>query len=610
MPAKVLFLLFLCASTSVAAATEFFVSPSGNDANPGTAQQPFRTIVRAQQAVREVDRTRKEDVVVNLTAGVYRLTEPWLLTEEDSGSDTCRVVYRSQEGPGKARLLGSVPLVGWQKYRDGIWKTDLPENTLFHTLYENGIRAYKARFPNYEHQSDFPTARGRYLVTEDGTPKRYNKTGEAPPKGPGWLTYSAEDAPPPLAGDKTKLLIYTGGKCDWMRTVYRVQSIDPATRRLTFKARSLPFGVGAGARFFLEDDLALLDAPGEFYVDEKSNTLYYMPLGNEHPDTLGIVAPVLMRLIEIKGKSPERCVKNISFEGLALEESDGIPRGWWEMQSGRTDGALFWATNAQGIEVRRCHLKNSGRNGMMFVGHNVDNQVTGCWIEHMGVNGVTLCNRFSPPKDKNVPESCCAHNRIDNCRIHNIGEIHTYAACVNVFNAEDNDIGHCELFDSVRYAVTLRGNTGAQYGPPVSTGLPQCKGNRMHHLRVYRCGQDGGDMGALHCANLNNPGGGCVNTFEQIAVADCRAVPSMKDIAPDGIFLDWPKMSMDQIFRNIHIVRCQGRQIRSNRPENADSAVTDNVSWKPDFDEAKMAVGEIGVRTDFPPEFGGSTSQP
>ena len=176
---------------------------------------------------------------------------------------------------------------------------------------------------------------------------------------------------------------------------------------------------------------------------------------------------------------------------------------------------------------------------------------------------------------------------------------------MTIFNVSSNEVDHCELDNSVRYAITVRGNTGEQYGPPISTAFPPAKGNWFHHIRVARCGQDGGDMGALHAANLNNPGGGCVNTFEQITVADTAAIPSMKDIPPDGIFLDWPKMSMDQIFRNIQIVRSQGKQVRSNGPDNEKSMQTENVSWKPDFREDRMDYSHIGLTTEFPVEYGG-----
>ncbi len=583
---------------AAAAGRTFYVSPTGNDEAPGTQAAPFRTLHRAQAAAREAAPDMDGDVVVNLAPGVYRLSQTLEFTEADSGRNGHRVVYRSAGGLGEARLLGSMPLVGWQEHRDGIWKIEIPEGMLFHTLYEGGQRAWKARFPNYEHHPNMPTARGRYLVSVDGSPK--SKKGEKT----GWLIYRPEDAPPVTSVTKMKLLLFSEGKSDWMRTVRKVIAIDPDGCRVTFAGRFWR-GVGARARFFFEDELGFLDAPGEFYVDEAAHTLYYMPMGKGHPDTLGIAAPVLTRLIQIKGESRNACVENVTLEGLALEETDGFPKGWWAAQCGRTDGALIWMGNTAHVVIRNCHLRNSGRNGIMMIGHNTNNLVTGCWIEHMGVNGITLCNRFAASKKTGPNRDRCERNRIYNCRIHNIGEIHTYAACVNVFNVSYNEISHCELHDSVRYAVTVRGNTGQQYGPPVWTTHPPAKGNRMHHLRVYRCGQDGGDMGALHCADLNNPGGGCVNTFEQITVADTRAIPSMKDIGPDGIFLDWPKMSMDQIFRNVHIIRSQGRQIRSNGPDNAASAQTDNVSWKPGFNEALMDYEHIGLTDEFPAAFGG-----
>ena len=577
----------------------FYVSPTGDDAAAGAADAPFRTVHRAQTAVRAAAATMDGDIVVNLASGEYRVAQTLELTEADSGRNGHRVVYRSVGSLGQARLLGSVPLVGWQPHRNGIWKVALPEGTTFNTLYEGGKRAWKARFPNYEHHPDMPTARGRYFVSTDGSPT--SEKGEKT----GWLIYRPEDAPPVTDVTRMKMWVFTVGKCDWMRELRNVVAIEADAHRIVLSGRFWR-GVGAQARYFLEDDLGFLDAPGEFYINDASHTLYYMPMGKGHPDTLGIAAPVVARLIVLKGKSRDACVENIVLDGLALEETDDSQRkGWWGTHYGRRDGALIWMGNTRQIEVRHCHLKNSGRNGVMMIGHNVGNTVDGCLIEHMGVNGVTLSNRFSSPDRKAPTQDRCGGNRVHNCRIHHIGEIHCYASCVNAFNVSDNEVSHCELHDSVRYAVTVRGNTGEQYGPPVSVNLPPAKGNRFHHLRVYRCGQDSGDMGALHCANLNNPDGDCINTFEQITVADSQAIPSMHDSGPGGIFLDWPKMAMHQVFRNVHIVRSQSQQIRSNGGDNAASAQTENVSWKLGFREELMDYENIGLTDKFPAEYGG-----
>jgi hypothetical protein len=92
-----------------------------------------------------------------------------------------------------------------------------------------------------------------------------------------------------------RIHIYGGGKRDWNREVFPVASIDPQERRLDIKGRVFK-GVGKGARFFLEDELGFLNAPGEFFVDETAHTLHYLPLGKGHPDTLGISYPVLLRI--------------------------------------------------------------------------------------------------------------------------------------------------------------------------------------------------------------------------------------------------------------------------------------------------------------------------
>ncbi len=580
-----------------------YVSPNGDDAASGAREKPFRTLSRAQAAARQLAQRGDGDVVVNLAPGLYRLDRTLELTTADSGRNGFRVIYRSQAGPGQARLLGSQPLTGWQPHRDGIWKIDIPKDVLFHTLYEGGRRACKARWPDLQFDPEKPTALGRYAVSVDGTPFKSDKNSVAD-KRPGWLEYSAEDVPPVTTITKMRMHIFGGGKRDWVREIHPVVSIDPQTRRITTSSVST-FGVGAGARYFLEDELGFLNVAGEFFVDEKAHTLYYKPLGQGHPDTLHITCPVLARMIQFQGQSRDACIENIVLDGLALEESDNAPPLALWAYAGQRDGALVWMNNATRIEVRNCHLRNGGRSGIMMIGHNVENLVTGCWIEHMGLNGVSLCNKFQSPDKKSPTADRCEKNRIHNTWITHVGELHTYAECVTIFNVSHNEVDHCQLDNSVRYAITVRGNTGAQYGPPVWTEHPPAKGNHFHHLRVFRCGQDGGDMGALHCANLNNPGGGCVNTFEQITVADSAAIASVKDIPPDGIFLDWPKMSMDQVFRNVEIIRSQGRQLRSNGPGNADSAVTENVSWKPGFRQEGMDYEHIGLTDEFPAVFGG-----
>ena len=79
----------------------------------------------------------------------------------------------------------------------------------------------------------------------------------------------------------------------------------------------------------------------------------------------------------------------------------------------------------------------------------------------------------------------------------------------------------------------------------------------------------------------------------------------MNDWGPNGIFLDWPGQSRQQHFSNIEITRSQGKQIRGNKEANTESSITKNVSWMPGFQKDKMEYTKIGLKNDFPKEYGG-----
>src|ERR1043165_8691776 len=80
-PRRLLFALWLLAwfgAAPVRAAVfqEFYVSPAGADANPGTKNKPFQTLTRAQSAVRDVNRFMNGDIIINVRGGNYPVTAP------------------------------------------------------------------------------------------------------------------------------------------------------------------------------------------------------------------------------------------------------------------------------------------------------------------------------------------------------------------------------------------------------------------------------------------------------------------------------------------------------------------------------------------------------
>lgn len=78
-----------------------------------------------------------------------------------------------------------------QPHTGDIWKFQLRDAPVFQTLYENGVRLHKARFPNRRQNSSLSSACGDYLRTESGSPKLEDGGQRS------WAGYSPRMRPPP-----------------------------------------------------------------------------------------------------------------------------------------------------------------------------------------------------------------------------------------------------------------------------------------------------------------------------------------------------------------------------------------------------------------------------
>ena len=107
--------------------TQLFVSTTGNDAASGTQAHPWKTIGHARDVIRERglnDAKRMRcDIDVNVRAGDYEVDSTINFDQRDSGANGHQVIYRSYDGPGKARLLGARQISGWQPYQGSIVRT-------------------------------------------------------------------------------------------------------------------------------------------------------------------------------------------------------------------------------------------------------------------------------------------------------------------------------------------------------------------------------------------------------------------------------------------------------------------------------------------------------
>jgi alpha-N-arabinofuranosidase len=98
---------------------EYHVSPAGDDSNPGTSEEPLKTIMAAADLAQPGD-------IITIHEGIYRerIDPP-----RGGNSDKERITYQSAEGE-KVVIKGSEEIKQWTNIQDDTWRAVLP-NSMF-----------------------------------------------------------------------------------------------------------------------------------------------------------------------------------------------------------------------------------------------------------------------------------------------------------------------------------------------------------------------------------------------------------------------------------------------------------------------------------------------
>ncbi len=578
---------------------DLYVSPNGNDGASGSESAPFKTIEKAVAAVRAINSNMTGDIVVNILPGEYYVESAINLTEQDGGKDKYHVIYKAKKGPLSVRIYGAKALSGWTRDKGDIWKVQV-EQTLY-TLYENDQRAIKARFPNREFNKEYTTSKAPYLLTNDPDTKAFDK-----------LIYKAEDLKNITFSNykDANVVVWPWNKCDWQMWVSPIESVDKNTNTIIAQYKESAIPIGLNARYYIEGMYELLDAKGEFYYNSETKTLYYIPLGNDPMTDTTIYAPTTTELFVLQGINAP--VKNLIFDGISFEKTNFVKamKGWFEsgVSAYGWKGAITFENNVSEVKIINSRFKNTGLTGVFIKGVSKYNYIANCLFENIGNSGVIMQSGVG---EKNM------YNKIENVLIHDIGENSIDCAGVNIFTGQGNIVTNVEVYNSPRYAVSVRGGAGsfAWFTRPEDLNNEKYGGRSRYNIiknsKFYETNQDSGDTGSLHSAGVSfgvEPYN--TNYFENLYIDSIYAHPSMKDWAPNGIFNDY--QSFGQSYKNIKITNEAGgsysqapttftdkTQVRMNETDPL-AGKYENVSWMDGFDDAKMDYSNLGLTESFP----------
>src|SRR5882672_4443447 len=277
----------------------YYVSTTGNDANPGTVLKPLATVagVESKLAANYLNNCRAQTapIVVQFRQGTW-YNQSINLTNSGCGS-VAPIVF--ENFPGETPVLsGGTRITNWVNVSGSLWQATLPSNTLnFEALYYNGQRRFRARLG-----SATAGVLGQYYRIAGPVPGYYDRFyyDTKDPISTSWSNYAPAagnpcgQAPGPVAlQGEIQVLDFEL----WDVSRERISCID-TTRHIIYLTGSTTTGYAhgyiAGHRYLIENVKDEFTAAGQWYLDRSVSgawVLNYLANPGEHPKADTVVVP-------------------------------------------------------------------------------------------------------------------------------------------------------------------------------------------------------------------------------------------------------------------------------------------------------------------------------
>jgi hypothetical protein len=500
----------ICAP-KVVGQTVIHVAPGGGDSADGSAGHPLKTLPRAQRRIIELRANGGSRWArVEIAAGEYVLDAPLTIADDASGESPEHPVTYAASG-GEVRITGGVRITGFRQ-ESNQWVAHIPKSLPpFRDLWVNGRRAVRARSPN----------KGFFRIAQAGPDNRTSFVVEP-------NDYL------PLAPPQTAEVVFLH---DWSISRVRIASIDAAARSYKFAdnigANQNIFAISnfeAHPRYFVENAAELLDAPGEWFLNEANGELRYLPRADETIETAEVIAPRLEQLLVIRGEAG-KLVENVCFEGLTFSYSRfdipphgyaGIQADWHERRINPDDRAGVAVASAVMLDLTRgcrfahCRFEHLAGGGLQ-VAHSQESRIEHSTFSDVGGNGITIGSAGSDAL------TAAEHNTVEDCTIEQCGQTYFGAVGLWVGIASHTTVRNNEIRD-LPY-------TGISVGWQWNDAPTNCHDNIIRENLIHHVMQTLSDGGGIYTLG-RQPGTALTgNVIRDIPVNSGRA-------ESNGIFMD------------------------------------------------------------------------
>lgn len=536
------FLLVLAGPIS-ALALDLHVATNGRDdwsgqfaaPNADATDGPFLTLERAKTAARASRAAEPgEAVTVHLHGGTYEITRTLQLGREDSGTATAPVVWRAAEGE-TARLIGGRAIAGFAPWKGAILKARV-DGTYFRQLIHDGERQHLARYPNFDPAA--PISGGHAYADGEEWPMYSDIPGEDKHT----LTYRPEDDRSWTHPEEAEVMV--SPRYNWWNNLLPVKAMDRTTRKITL-GKDASYAIRRGDRYFFQNAIEELDAPGEWFLDRGAQTLYWWPPAGYRKGAGSVVAPAVQTIVELKEAA------FVTLRGLTFEACEGT--------------AIVAANTADCVLAGNTIRNVGGFNGnAIAVNGGVRMRVIGNDISHVGRSGISL----SGGDRKTLTP---AGHVVENNYLHHFGVFFKQGNGVEIGGVGIR-VAHNLFHDGPRFAIMHGGNNNV------------IEFNRIRHVAL-----ETEDVGAIYSGGRDwlTPRGTRIAHNFISDIWGYGQVGDKKWISPYfawGVYLDDNSGGVD-VIGNI-VVRCArgGLHCHSGRDNLiANNIWADSRQWQVDF---------------------------
>ena len=351
----------------------YYVSPTGNDSNPGTLALPLATAQKAESLVianylGAHCAAQKAPIVVQFRGGVWS-NLALNLTAADSGcSSSAPVVFENY--PGETPIFsGGVRVLNWTNTSGATWRATLPASTVnFEALYYSGVRRQRPRLGSSTSQP-----LGTYYRVAGNVANDYDRFYYSPsdPITTSWKNYAPAtgnpcgQAPGPtnLQGD-IQIAIFEKWDVSWQR----ISCIDTVNHLIYLTGSTeigTPHGYILSHRYIVENVKDKLAVPGQWFLDRSVKgawVLSYIANPGENPNRDTVIIPQRPQVLTATG------VRYRTFLGITFSNDNFVvdSAGYAGSQSELAVPAAVQCTNCSNVTFDSNSFTNIQGYGLSF----------------------------------------------------------------------------------------------------------------------------------------------------------------------------------------------------------------------------------------------------